>query len=149
MLAPFDEHDALWGPALIYPPPMLSLSDRWDLQVLIDEEDLDWARQWNWGHNTGSGKSSRLHLGKVSHHKIYAKRCWRPEGKSAGIQITVYLHVAICERAYGPRPSATHLADHLNGDGLDCRRSNLRWATPSQNRRNIYGSVLHEERTLL
>lgn len=41
---------------------------------------------------------------------------------------TRYLHYGVCLRAHGPRPSDDHVCDVRNGDSLDCRRSNLRWA---------------------
>ena len=50
-----------------------------------------------------------------------------------------YLHHAVL----GPRPPGMY-ADHLNGDRLDARRENLRWADASQNganRRQICGKV--------
>lgn len=39
-----------------------------------------------------------------------------------------YLHHCVCAEANGPRPSPDHVCEALNGDSLDCRRENLRWA---------------------
>ncbi len=45
----------------------------------------------------------------------------------------MYLHRLILERKLGREIVGGELADHINGDGLDCRRSNLRSATPAEN----------------
>lgn len=100
------------------------------ISALVDEEDYDWARRWTWGYTM-----SRLcEYGHVE--KFYARRCDR-EG---GARRTVFLHKAILLRAVGEPPDRFHvIGDHRNGDSLDCRRRNLRWATPSMNRINLSG----------
>jgi hypothetical protein len=62
---------------------------------------------------------------------VYARR-WA--GTENGRQIPKRLHrevLAITD------PSV--IVDHINGDGLDCRRCNLRIASPAQNARNLGG----------
>lgn len=138
------EQVALWGPEPLW-VPAISLSDNWDLCAMIDEEDYEWARQWRWGHTFGSGQAIRdkaRFTGQRSHDKIYAKRATRISGRP----VTLYLHVEITKRALGPAPSPKHVSDHLDGDSLNCRRSNLRWATLSQNAKNLFGSALLQTR---
>jgi len=96
-----------------------------ELQIVIDEEDYLWASQWRWGINPTKNKK-----------KLYVRRT----GRYAGRFISIYLHKAICLRAHGMPPSPSHImSDHKSGNTLDCRRDNLRWATPSENRQNYNG----------
>ncbi len=97
-----------------------------ELQIVIDEDDYMWASQWRWGINPSKN-------GK----KLYIRRTARaPSGRF----MSVYLHKVICHRAHGLPPTPNHIiADHRNGNTLDCRRHNLGWATPSENRQNYNG----------
>lgn len=63
--------------------------------------------------------------------KPYVRRQVRIYGRQLGI----YLHRAVMLRV-SPRPSPAHVVDHINGNGLDNRRQNLRWVTPKQNLAN-------------
>lgn len=47
-------------------------------------------------------------------------------------RLTVHVHVMVCETFHGPRP-AGHQAAHGNGDPVDNRAVNLRWATVAGN----------------
>lgn len=58
-------------------------------------------------------------------------------GRASGRQTTsIFLHVAIKERADPNRPIAHSMVDHEDGDSLNCLRDNLSYATPSMNRRS-------------
>lgn len=105
-------------------PCHLYLDDREHIYALLDEEDFSWAVQWLW--------SSKLNSRKI---KRYA---YRTHVRRPYIRRSVYLHVEIQKRCGALPPSKKHtMIDHINGNSLDNRRANLRWATPSENRRNI------------
>lgn len=129
---PFDPRT--WGPTpdsyRIY------LSDHDDsLFALVDAVDYEWASRHLWSFcQARMGRSSQL-------RKYYARRTCNVGGRRA----TVFLHKEVLLRAVGPHPRPEFtIGDHRNGDSLDCRRSNLRWATPSMNRRNLYGTMPYD-----
>ncbi len=100
---------------------------------VVDEVDFQWALQWAW---SATPNSTRL--------KWYATRSTRLRG-SDGPQVKVYLHKEILLRHAGPAPSEKHIiGDHLDGDSLNDRRGNLRWATPKENRHNRGGAYLRQ-----
>jgi len=79
----------------------------------IDAADVHLVEAWNW---------SAL----VVRNTVYAKR----REMSGGKQRTILLHRVIMD------PPDDMQVDHISGDGLDCRRSNMRQATNSQNQHN-------------
>lgn len=46
---------------------------------------------------------------------------------------TFSVHVLVAIAFLGPRPSSRHVVAHFDGDGLNPRLENLRWATPEEN----------------
>ena len=90
---------------------VLDLEDWWDATVL----------RWGIG---------------VSRHKDFNKFY----GRRTENGVTIWLHKWVCERAHGPPPTSDHrIADHLDGNSLNCRHSNMRWATDQTNSQNKYG----------
>lgn len=96
---------------------------------VVDEVDYHWAIRWKWHINTPNPKvngSKRYFVRSTSNG-----RRWGPK---------LYLHIAILKRARRRRPSPLHIySDHKDGNERNCRRKNLRWRTPKQNRKTARG----------
>ena len=100
----------------------IMLSARGDIWTLVDAEDFDWLSANIWNESWG----------KACPWKKYAKR-------NIGVdRATLRMHREI-QMLADPRSLkfvATHHVDHINGNGLDNRRANVRWATHKQNAAN-------------
>lgn len=109
------------------------LDDTGELFCWVDAVDYQWAVKWRWKPIRSRGKK----------HKLYAFRTTRKGGR----HIAYWLHREICLRANGLPPSQKHLiSDHLDGDSLNNCRLNLRWATRSENNRNLNGVAYQQLR---
>jgi hypothetical protein len=110
--------------------------DNCNVFAVVDPEDYQWAIQWLWSPKWSRGG-----------RKMYLRRSVQTGSKTRGtrVQKTLFLHTAIMQRTGIKPPTPLHkLIDHRDGDGLNCRRSNLRWATHSMNVANINGSHAHD-----
>lgn len=85
--------------------------------ALVDDADYEWLSQWKWAFN---GRYAYRHpmINRKYHHKMMHRELIQPP---PGMQV-----------------------DHINGNTLDNRRSNLRICTPEQNsgnRRKSRGAI--------
>lgn len=88
--------------------------------ALVDNEDYDFLNQWNWCVS----RSPR----KLTEDCYYVLRGIRIQGKCKNI----FMHRVILNAPDGMG------VDHINGDGLDNRRSNLRLASQRLNCQNLH-----------
>ncbi|MFA5378694.1 MAG: HNH endonuclease [Dehalococcoidia bacterium] len=71
--------------------------------ALVDDDDYEWLRQWDW---YAEPKSAKFYAARSENrHKVY-------------------MHRELCEGM---------MVDHIDGDSLNNQRGNLRAATPQQN----------------
>jgi hypothetical protein len=84
--------------------------------TLVDDTDFDWLNQYHWS--------------SLCDHRYAARSAYSPETKRANI---VYMHRMIMDPAEGMT------VDHIDRDGFNNQRSNLRIASLSQNLRNRPG----------
>lgn len=83
--------------------------------ALVDIDILDYLNQWKWQFDS---------------HGYATRTQWISGGKGKGKGIKIYLHRLIMNNPEKMR------VDHINGDKLDCRKTNLRICTHSQNLMN-------------
>ena len=83
-------------------------------EAIIDADDVPIVAGWNW-------------CAEVRPHTIYARRNDHSNGRAK----TIFLHRVIMSN-----PESLDI-DHISGDGLDCRRSNMRTATRAENMFNM------------
>jgi hypothetical protein len=85
--------------------------------ALVDDGDFQWVSQYNW-HVKADPRYPRLFYARRDFHDHFGKtRCQ-------------FLHRLIMKAPPGL------VVDHINGDGLDNRRENLRLCTVGENARN-------------
>lgn len=91
--------------------------------ALVDLQDVQHLSTWRWSEHFNE------------HGNLYVSRL---QGAWPGKRQRFFMHRIVMLRV-GPPPSPEHrYVDHKNGDTLDNRRANLRWATPSMNAKNTW-----------
>lgn len=83
--------------------------------ALVDDADYEWLMQWKWHAHNGR-------------YTFYVE-CTVPYGRK---KKALRMHRVVLGLDFSDKRQV----DHINGDGLDNRRKNLRIATNAQNQRN-------------
>ena len=85
--------------------------------TVIDDEDFDLIKQYRWTSQAGKGR--------VGSKRVYASAVIVPK---SGKRVSLHRFLM--------SPLPWQVVDHINGDALDNRRSNLRVCSQSQNMAN-------------
>ena len=83
--------------------------------AVVDDDDFEWLSKWKW-------------YAHASRNTWYARTTWFPP--DADRRTTVIMHRLIIGASLG------QMVDHRDRNGLNNQRSNLRFATRSQNKAN-------------
>lgn len=88
----------------------------------------------------------------VSRGNWFVTHAARSNGKRYAVRseggVLVFLHKEVLRWAGVEPASALHvIGDHENGDSMDNRRGNLRWATHAENAKNRFG-IAHIQQEL-
>ena len=84
--------------------------------VQVDDEDYDYLMQWKWHAQKGK-------------YSFYATRSEHSRGKNRTVK-TIWMHRIIMNTPKGLS------VDHIDHNGLNCQKSNMRNCTSSQNNMN-------------
>jgi len=88
--------------------------------TLVDDADFDYINQWKW------------HYERRKYTGYATRRQYLGGGRKNQRQKKIYMHRVIMN------PPSDLMVDHINKDGLDNRRENLRMVTRSQNAINSH-----------
>ena len=91
--------------------------------TLVDMEDIELVLKFNWRCNP-------------NHNTFYVDRC-PLESEKDRYKSSVSMHRFILGLTYYDYKKTGLVVDHINGNGLDNRKSNLRVVTPRQNTQNL------------
>lgn len=86
--------------------------------TLVDDLDFEYLNQWKW----------RAFKPRNTFYAVREQHIGTVEGKR--IRKGIYMHRLIMN------PNSTELIDHIDGNGLNNQRKNLRIVTPRQNSQN-------------
>lgn len=87
------------------------------MAAIVDDEDYDYLNQWKWYYRKSKGKKTGYAL--------------RNQSIGYGKQKNIQMHRVILGYS-----GATLQVDHINSNGLDNRKANLRLCTPNGNIQN-------------
>lgn len=110
-------------------PDALAAAVSYTLEVLVDLDIYERLRVGNAriGVSYAGGRTPQQRL-------LARARLFRMDAVTQGQEMYPLPWLVL-----GSRPESGMMADHINGDGLDNRRANLRWVTHSQNMQNRRG----------
>lgn len=116
--------------------------------AVVDREDYAWASQWCWSPLRSRGKADKFYLRRTITIPIGKDWTCEHTGKRMQNRRTenLFLHTAVMERMGVKPPSKKHtIIGHLDDDQFNCRRSNLKWLTVSENNSMAYktGKRIH------
>lgn len=104
-------------------------------KFIIDPRDLGWVKNITWGVSMRSDLKTKKYISRHS---------WNKESKTSK---RILLHREIFEKYNGVLPAGAKI-DHVNGEPLDNRLSNLRICSQAQNLRNYRASYRNKLRRL-
>lgn len=103
--------------------------------AIVDQIDYQYLIQWRW-----KLKKSKTYPG-TKMPKAYLARTGHEGFREDRVCATIYLHQVVMQRKGTPKPVTNKkiIVDHANGNGFNCKRHNLRYATLSFNAKNRFG----------